>query len=319
MSRSPAPRLSVTSTRHADAEDRAALPSACRTHAGPVLVVGQPVLAHACVRRDADRLIVLHAGPTASPVGSLSADQAAAAAAAEMLACAVDGLALAAGHGRVADRRVPAPPRPIPAVSVLPLRDGPGGLHAFVQHRVATMDFAAGAVVFPGGRIDPADLAAGTALTLQAATEADHTTAWRHTESIAGGARTLLATAVREVAEETGARLEPGALVAWDNWVTPARYPKRFDVRFFVYAVPPWQTSEFANTTTEADASRWTPVAELVERTERGELAMLPPTRTIVDELAALGTLADVLALRPRIEPIQHDLTPRRPRPAGDG
>ena len=32
-----------------------------------------------------------------------------------------------------------------------------GGLEVFVQHRVSTMDFAAGAVVFPGGRVDPVD------------------------------------------------------------------------------------------------------------------------------------------------------------------
>ena len=44
-----------------------------------------------------------------------------------------------------------------PAVSVLMIRDGATGLEVFVQHRVSTMDFAAGVVVFPGGRVDPID------------------------------------------------------------------------------------------------------------------------------------------------------------------
>ncbi len=44
-----------------------------------------------------------------------------------------------------------------PAVSVIMVRDGDSGLEAFVQHRVTTMDFAAGVVVFPGGRVDPVD------------------------------------------------------------------------------------------------------------------------------------------------------------------
>lgn len=48
-----------------------------------------------------------------------------------------------------------APVTPRPAVSVIPVRDGPEGLEVFVQHRQSTMDFAAGAVVFPGGRCDP--------------------------------------------------------------------------------------------------------------------------------------------------------------------
>ncbi|MBR7560302.1 hypothetical protein KC218_27520, partial [Mycobacterium tuberculosis] len=40
-------------------------------------------------------------------------------------------------------------------MSVIMVRDGDSGLEAFVQHRVTTMDFAAGVVVFPGGRVDP--------------------------------------------------------------------------------------------------------------------------------------------------------------------
>ncbi len=48
-------------------------------------------------------------------------------------------------------------PQPRLAASVILLRDAPDGLEAFVQHRVDTMDFAAGMVVFPGGRVDSAD------------------------------------------------------------------------------------------------------------------------------------------------------------------
>ncbi|CAM4119988.1 hypothetical protein [Janibacter anophelis] len=57
-----------------------------------------------------------------------------------------------------------SPVVPRPAVSVIPLRDGPDGLEAFVQHRATTMDFAAGVVVFPGGRCDPSDETKGAQL-----------------------------------------------------------------------------------------------------------------------------------------------------------
>lgn len=217
-------------------------------------------------------------------------------------------------------REVRDEPAPIDAVSVLPVRDGPHGIEGFVQHRVSTMDFAAGALVFPGGRVDPADTAAGQALPLPAGLTAEHAGRWRHTAAFGVGAsgevsaRTILATGVREVAEETGARIDPARLVPWDDWVTPIGNPRRFDVRFLLYAADP--AVRFGHTTTEAHRSEWLPLADVVRRAERGELALLPPTRTLVDELCALGTAAAALARRPAITAVHHDLTPSRPRAA---
>lgn len=56
----------------------------------------------------------------------------------------------------------PIPPTPaeVPirkAASVLLLREAAAGFEVFVQHRVNTMDFAAGMVVYPGGRVDLQD------------------------------------------------------------------------------------------------------------------------------------------------------------------
>ena len=69
------------------------------------------------------------------------------------------------------------------------------------------MAFAAGMTVFPGGARDPQD--------------AD-----------------LLATAVREMMEETGVRLDPRLLHPWARWVTPEDEPRRYDTLFFVAALP---------------------------------------------------------------------------------
>ena len=104
----------------------------------------------------------------------------------------------------------------------------------------------------------------------------------------------------------------------WDDWVTPIGNPRRFDVRFLLYAADPADPTaaglRFGHTTTEAHRSEWLPLADVVRRTERGELALLPPTRTLVDELCALGTVAAALARRPAITAVHHDLTPSRPR-----
>lgn len=181
-------------------------------------------------------------------------------------------------------------PSPRRAVSVIPVRARAGELEVFVQHRALTMDFAPGAVVFPGGRVDPVD----------------------EVTADATGTTVAQACAAREVAEETGAVIDAGALIPWDRWVTPIRYPKRFDVEFFL--LPVTEGAEFAHQTDEATHSDWISVADLVREAEDGTLSLVPPTRTIVDELSALGTLDAVLALRPVVRAVRHDLAGPRPR-----
>lgn len=179
------------------------------------------------------------------------------------------------------------------AVSVIPLRESRGGIEVFVQHRALTMDFTPGVVVFPGGRVDPEDA----------------TTAYRD------GIEVTQACAVREVREETGAVIDPAQLIPWDRWITPIHYPKRFDVEFFVLPVEGGE--DFEHLTGEATRSEWMSVAELVRQVESGAASMVPPTRTIIDELSALGSLEAVCALRPDVVPIRHDITVLRPRPTG--
>jgi 8-oxo-dGTP pyrophosphatase MutT (NUDIX family)/GNAT superfamily N-acetyltransferase len=223
---------------------------------------------------------------------------------------------LAAGGRRVAMSR-PLADEPVPraAVSVIPLREGRSGLEVFVQHRAATMDFVPGAIVFPGGRVDPGDESAGAHLALPDQLVEDHLARLPHVARLGPGfLRTLLATGVRELAEETGAVVTPERLVPWDNWVTPIESPRRFDVEFFLLPV---DGDELRHTTTEASHSEWLRVDDVVARTEAGELILVPPTRTIVDELQSLESLEAVLALRPTVTPVRHDVTARRPRPAG--
>lgn len=219
-------------------------------------------------------------------------------------------------------RRLVDEPVPADAVSVIPIRDGPRGVEAFVQHRVSTMDFAAGAVVFPGGRVDPEDTSEGARLDLPAGLVARHAAAWAGTAFASLGdpetaARTVLATGVRELAEETGARVDPARLLPWDDWVTPAGYPRRFDVRFLLLPVRGPEVEAFGHTTTEAHSSRWRPLTEIVARCEAGELILLPPTRCLVDELAVLGSVRSAVDLRPVIGAVRHDIAAPRPRPPG--
>lgn len=197
------------------------------------------------------------------------------------------------------------------AVSVVLLRDSPTGLEVFVQHRASTMDFAAGVIAFPGGRVDEID---SSNLQFSASLLDSHVEAWKRT-SIGGNwsqashnAGRLIAAAMREVSEECDIALDPEALRPWANWITPEGSPKRFDTFFFVSAVTPG--AEPRHATTEASQSQWSPVHQLLEEEHAGNLRFLPPTLAILDELLDIGATEQIWARLRTIEPV-------RLRPAG--
>jgi 8-oxo-dGTP pyrophosphatase MutT (NUDIX family) len=190
-----------------------------------------------------------------------------------------------------------------PAVSVIMLRDGTDGLEVFVQHRVSTMDFAAGVVVFPGGRVDPVDREA--APTMAVPDPAVYTSAWSQSTIAeeAEGWRILLATAVREVEEETGARLDPGGLRPWANWVTPLGAPKRFDTYFYTIAAP--ELSAAHHQTTEAHTSEWLSVKGILEAEGEGTLKLMRPTFVLLRELSEFSSVAEVVGSDRVIDPVR--------------
>ena len=190
-----------------------------------------------------------------------------------------------------------------PAVSVIMLRDGDEGLEVFVQHRVSTMDFAAGAVVFPGGRVDPVDSEAANGI--EVADPDIHVAAWKEStiaEADAGW-RVLLAAAVREVAEETGAVLDPSLLRPWANWVTPLGQPKRFDTYFYIVSAE--EADAPRHLTTEAHTSEWLPVTSILASEAAGDLMLMRPTFVLLSELAQFDSAAVATAGERTIEVIR--------------
>ncbi|WP_153503642.1 GNAT family N-acetyltransferase [Cumulibacter manganitolerans] len=226
----------------------------------------------------------------------------------------------AAGRRVVMSRSITAGVVPRPAVSVIPVRDGERGLEVYVQHRVHTMDFAPGAVVFPGGRVDPID--AEHPPEVSAAVMSDLLDAWRDSTYVGNAedrslaVRTILATGLREMAEETGVDLRVEELLPWDDWTTPPGFPKRFQVHFMVTGLPSDDPRSPQNTTTEALASEWLPVREILERGRGGDLQLMTPTRVILQELEELGSADAVLAAHPQPTPVHLDRSGTRPRPS---
>lgn len=172
------------------------------------------------------------------------------------------------------------------AATVILLRGGAGALEVLLVRRTPKARFMAGAWVFPGGAVDPGD---------------------------GDGQPGLRAAATRELAEEAGIALAPGAeLVAFSNWVTPARARIRFDTWFYLAELPGDQAPTVDGH--EIVQARWlTPEAALAAAA-REELKVVFPTRKQLERLARFGSAAEALArARGRsIEPVE-------PRVLGSG
>ena len=164
------------------------------------------------------------------------------------------------------DQPVVSPTR---AASVILLRERNDGLETYLLHRHARMAFAASTVVFPGGKVDPIDEEPGQ--------------------------DPLRACAVRETEEETGVALQPGDLKGWAHWITPQVEPRRYDTWFFVARLPEGQDAQ--DLSGETDRAGWEHPSAAVETAEGGEIALMPPTLSILVELAEAETLAGVLRL----------------------
>jgi 8-oxo-dGTP pyrophosphatase MutT (NUDIX family) len=152
-----------------------------------------------------------------------------------------------------------------PAASVVLLRETDIGLQTYLLHRHARMAFAASMVVFPGGRLDPADR-----------TDPDP----------------IRRCAVRETEEETGVRLSPEALLPWAHWVTPEFEPRRYDTYFYLAELPADQQAE--DRSGETDRADWSTPAAALADAEAGRIRLMPPTLSILLELAELGSMANL-------------------------
>ena len=78
------------------------------------------------------------------------------------------------------------------------------------------------------------------------------------------------------------------------HWTTPAFEPRRYETRFYVAALPAGQQA--ADVSGETDRAQWTAPAVALAAAAEGALALMPPTESILMELAELGSIAAVSA-----------------------
>jgi 8-oxo-dGTP pyrophosphatase MutT (NUDIX family) len=208
----------------------------------------------------------------------------------------------------------------IPASTLILVRDRAGAAPELLMvERSDTMAFAAGALVFPGGRIDEADLRLGRELGLAdgAAIAAIRETI-EETAVPVGlvpiperaavlGLQSELAgdAAFAALLARANLKLEAGALTPFARWVPKFHAVRRFDTLFFVASAPAgdWQPNVIAG---ECSGAYWLSATEALEREARGEARLIFPTRRNLERLAQHVSFAEIRtdALAHPIEPV---------------
>lgn len=215
-----------------------------------------------------------------------------------------------------------AKPAPFPSATLLLLRDGPDGLEVFMVKRHHQIDFASGALVFPGGKLargdgDPdlrahCDGEAGLSdevLGLRACAIREGfeesgiilarpagcpVLASNETSSRLQDWRPRLdkgEVGLTQFAAEAGLRLACDALIPFARWITPQFMPKRFDTHFFLAATPYGQLGTHDGR--EGVDSVWTtPTGAMAEK---DRWTIIFPTRMNLLKLAQFKTVAEAI------------------------
>lgn len=210
----------------------------------------------------------------------------------------------------------PAPPpaEPVVATAVILHRDGPAGREVVLVRRGNDRRFAGGWHAFPGGRLDPEDLAvpvvgaddaASAALVACAHRELFEETGVllaRGRERVGAGARTAARRAILDGSLGFGAFLAASglALDARDltpagRWITPEHLPLRYDARLFLAALPAGEAPEIWPGELVDGGLR--PADDALAAWARGELLLHPPNLNALRTLARPGPI-DLAALR---------------------
>jgi glyoxylase-like metal-dependent hydrolase (beta-lactamase superfamily II)/8-oxo-dGTP pyrophosphatase MutT (NUDIX family) len=215
---------------------------------------------------------------------------------------------------------------PRPAATILLLREASGAPEVFMLQRTSKAAFLPGAFVFPGGALDPDDASERAARRVRGLDDAQASARM----GLASGGLAYWVAAARECFEESGILLvfdskdipiDPGRVEAleefrnelnagklqfseflekedlyihaheiayYSHWITAPGRARRFSTRFFVACAPAGQHG--AHDRSETVHSAWISPRAALERAGRGEIELIFPTRSTLQDLAAMQT-----------------------------
>ena len=220
----------------------------------------------------------------------------------------------------------PAAVTPRPAATVVLLRDGPQGIETFMVVRHHEIDFASGALVFPGGKVDTADgdtvwqarapecgavpphafwVAAvretfeeaglllarrrGQTGLIEPKVAHDLVAKWRPRMSRPDDAATFA-----DMIEAEDLELATDLLVPYAHWITPLGVPKRFDTHFLLVAAPVEQIG--LHDGTESVEGLWIRPAQAIADGDAGIRTLVAATRMNLQKLTAHASVAEAVA-----------------------
>lgn len=161
--------------------------------------------------------------------------------------------------------------QPVPAATVIAIRDGDQGLETLMLRRNSKIAFG-GMWVFPGGRVDPEDQQPGEEL---------------------GEIETARHAAAREASEEAGLILKPADLLAFSHWTPPPITPKRFLTWFFLAATV---DADVVVDGGEIREHTWKSPKDALDLRDAGEVELAPPTWVSLHRLASWNSVEQALA-----------------------
>lgn len=210
----------------------------------------------------------------------------------------------------------------MPAATIILVRDGQNGLEVFMVQRNRRIDFAAGALVFPGGRVDDEDTMPSIIRRCRGQEQSREPEIGYHVAAIReayeecgillacnrndpkiisadrlaeleGHRRALCANEIKfsEILESEDLFLACDRLIPFAHWITPEIMPKRFDTWFFIAEAPAGHAGRHDGR--ESVDSLWITPADVLAEAAAGRFTVIFPTRMNIAKISRFRHLED--------------------------
>lgn len=202
----------------------------------------------------------------------------------------------------------------IPAATVVVMRACVDGAPELLMvERAKAMAFAGGALVFPGGRVDPGDHALAALLVPDAVEETAHRiAAVREAVEEAGVAPGVVPApdgagmaAMRDALDGGGtiaealhaidAHLDLTMLEPFARWMPEGVKHRVFDTRFYLAELPAGAPEPRVDATENSRLS-WMRASDVLAQADAGRVTIIFPTRRNLERLARFASFADAVA-----------------------
>ncbi|MGK6356192.1 NUDIX hydrolase [Sphingomonas sp. DT-207] len=201
-------------------------------------------------------------------------------------------------------------PEAIPAATVIVMRDAASRAPELLMvERARAMSFAGGALVFPGGRVDPGDRLLAELLEGDPDELAARIAAVRETLEEAGVAvgldvapggiadlrrRLYAGEPIGALLAEYGATLALDRLVPFARWLPEGVRHKIFDTRFYLARAP--EGAEPVVDGNENVRVFWASARAVLDAADAGDATIIFPTRRNLERLALFSSFEDAAA-----------------------